>query len=485
MKKKLLVICYFLIQGLSSDVFTQIQFTPFIISSNTQSTEGLYICDIDGDNRNDIIGAAAENDHKVIWWRNEGGDPVQWTKIIIDDNFLGAGYVYAADLNNDLHIDVIACAKLGNQIAWYENSGGSNITWTKHIIQSGYIFPHEVFACDLDKDGYKDVLAVSSTLGEITWWKNSGGNPINWTRFIIATNFSGAKSVHVGDFNGDSLPDVVAAGILNNKISWWENDGHIPISWIEHVVSNNFIGAHRVQAVDLNNDGKLDILGAAYYGNEIAWWKNEGGNPIIWTKQTIASNFTNVCIAIAVNIDNFGNFDVVGTAQNGNEVSWWRNDGGDPIVWTKFVIDGNFYRVWPICAGDLDGDGDTDIVAASGVMGNNEVKWYRSNLVIGIKKISSSEVIIRDMLYNNYPNPFNPSTQITFDIVKSSFVRLKIYDILGKEVATLINKKLQAGKYEVPFSINQNTKEQLPSGVYFYKLITDDYTKTKKMVLMK
>jgi hypothetical protein len=62
---------------------------------------------------------------------------------------------------------------------------------------------------------------------------------------------------------------------------------------------------------------------------------------------------------------------------------------------------------------------------------------------------------------------------------------LKVYDILGIEIATLVNEKLQPGTYEVPFSINQFSDYQLPTGVYFYRLITDGYSETKKMVLLK
>jgi hypothetical protein len=479
MGKKINFIFLIILSCFLGDGFSQIQFEPFEISNNTQSTEGLYICDLDEDDDNDILGAAAENDHDVIWWRNDGGNPVQWTKIIIDGNFPGAGHIFAADINNDSHTDVIACAKIGNEVAWYENSGGNDISWTKHTIQSGYLFPHEVFAIDLDKDGNKDVLAASSTLGEITWFKNNGGNPVTWTRNVIASNYTQSKSVHVGDINGDSLLDVIGAGLGNNKISWWENDGNNPIGWIEHVVTNNFSGAHHIQATDINKDGRLDILGAGYYANEIAWWKNEGGNPVAWTKQTIAANFINVCIAMAIDIDNDSNLDIVGSAQSSNEVAWWRSDGGNPIVWTKYIIDGSFSRVWPLYAGDIDKDGDADVVAASGYNGNNQVKWYRSNLSIGIKNIST-EIPISYSISQNYPNPFNPVTNIRFNLPQTTHAKLTIYDVLGNEVATLSDEVLKAGSYLVSWNASNQ-----PSGVYFYKLIIDNYVDTKKMVLLK
>jgi hypothetical protein len=83
-------------------------------------------------------------------------------------------------------------------------------------------------------------------------------------------------------------------------------------------------------------------------------------------------------------------------------------------------------------------------------------------------------------LSQNYPNPFNPSTIIRFQIKDSRFVRLKVYNIIGKEVATLVNEKLQSGVYEVPFTGNQ-----LPSGLYFYVMNAGNYRETKKMTLIK
>ncbi|MBC8484861.1 MAG: T9SS type A sorting domain-containing protein [Bacteroidetes bacterium] len=83
-------------------------------------------------------------------------------------------------------------------------------------------------------------------------------------------------------------------------------------------------------------------------------------------------------------------------------------------------------------------------------------------------------------LYQNYPNPFNPTTNIRFDIHKTSYTKLIIYDILGKEVATLVNEKLNAGSYEVDWN-----GSGYPSGVYFYKLSTDEFAIVKKMILVK
>ncbi len=83
-------------------------------------------------------------------------------------------------------------------------------------------------------------------------------------------------------------------------------------------------------------------------------------------------------------------------------------------------------------------------------------------------------------LLQNYPNPFNPATKINFSIPKNEFVRIVVYDLSGKEVATLLSEEKNAGKYEIEFNANN-----LSSGIYFYKLTTKEYVETKKMMLIK
>ncbi|MBE0571884.1 MAG: T9SS type A sorting domain-containing protein [Ignavibacteriaceae bacterium] len=89
------------------------------------------------------------------------------------------------------------------------------------------------------------------------------------------------------------------------------------------------------------------------------------------------------------------------------------------------------------------------------------------------------------ILEQNYPNPFNPSTVIRYQLPVSGDVTLKVYDILGNEVATLVNEYKTAGKYEVEFSIYSDKGQNLSSGIYFYKLQTGEYTAVNKMVLLR
>jgi photosystem II stability/assembly factor-like uncharacterized protein len=109
----------------------------------------------------------------------------------------------------------------------------------------------------------------------------------------------------------------------------------------------------------------------------------------------------------------------------------------------------------------------------------DSVNFYLNRVSVGIHQISSN-VPNEFKLFQNYPNPFNPTTNIKYQISNSSFVSLKVYDILGKEIITLVNEKQIPGFYEVSFNANS-----LASGIYFYRLSAGNFVQTKRMILLK
>jgi hypothetical protein len=84
------------------------------------------------------------------------------------------------------------------------------------------------------------------------------------------------------------------------------------------------------------------------------------------------------------------------------------------------------------------------------------------------------------VLRQNYPNPFNPTTTIKWQLPEAGLVTLKIYDVLGREVTTLVNEELNAGKHETVFDASR-----FSSGVYFYRIKVKEFIQTKKMIVMK
>lgn len=118
--------------------------------------------------------------------------------------------------------------------------------------------------------------------------------------------------------------------------------------------------------------------------------------------------------------------------------------------------------------------------AAFAYAGTNSVNAYFNNQDWTVDVNEEEGIPENYSLDQNYPNPFNPSTTIKFRLPVNSFVSLKVYNVLGKEVATLVSEEMFAGTYEVNFNA-----DNLSSGVYFYKLESENFVKTNKMVLVK
>ena len=542
----------------------EINFKEYSVDDNFNGPAGLFVKDINRDGFNDIV-CAGSSENEISLWLNDGQNPVNWSKEQVDNNFLGAIYIYAEDVDGDSLIDLVGAAWYGHQVAWWKNLGGINpITWEKKVIDSTFGNAHEVFVWDLDKDNDMDIIGASAQGHIVAWWRNDGGSPINWTRQNIGTSFLGARSICADDIDGDNDNDVVGAALLSNEIVWWRNDGGNPISWTKFSVANNFNGAHKVWLYDLDNDQDLDILGTAYTANEISWWRNDGGLPITWTKITVTNSFYGAVISYPYDLDEDGNVDVVGSAQGSNQVAWWSNNGGNPLEWDRHQIRTGFSGAWPLHIGDLDGDTDIDVVV--GANNANTIKWWENSLYsadfqanitsgqiplevqftdqsdlsqtiilwewdfdndgsidsyeqnpswtytepgdysvylkvsdgqtedtelkssfINASVVSVEENFIPEQfkLFQNNPNPFNPSTTIKYELPEASIVTLKIYNLLGKEIIKLIDEFQLAGTKTVNWDGKNENGTSANSGVYLYSLTCNNYSHTKKMLLIK
>ncbi|MBK9099654.1 MAG: T9SS type A sorting domain-containing protein [bacterium] len=156
-----------------------------------------------------------------------------------------------------------------------------------------------------------------------------------------------------------------------------------------------------------------------------------------------------------------------------HEANYWVNISG--IVhngWSGTSLDFNYIYYY-------------DEIPGAAILGENSFgtncTWKYNVLTPGIINVDDEDISAVDFnLMQNYPNPFNPSTVISYQLSVSGDVTLKVFDILGNEVATLVNELKPAGNYEVEFDASS-----LTSGVYFYKLQAGTFVDTKKMVLLK
>jgi hypothetical protein len=300
----------------------------------------------------------------------------------------------------------------------------------------------------------------------------SSNNGLNWTQTSLNNQTVWAFSV-----NGNYL----FAGTLNNGVKLSTNNG---LNWTQTTLNNKNVwsmtysggkifagtsdsgvfystnnGTNWTKS-SLNNKGIWALAANGNYifagGTGVNISTNGGLN---WSQSTLSNIFV---MSLAV----YGNNVFAGTFENGvylsrnNGVNWvQKNEGFSSIVPVMSLYIANNYifaGTWGLSA------------------------WRRLlNEIIAVEKISE-QIPAEYELFQNYPNPFNQSTMFNFQCSMEGMVELKVFDLIGREVATLVNEKLQPGTYEVRFdAVN------LPSGIYFYQLKSEKFSETKKLIILK
>jgi predicted GH43/DUF377 family glycosyl hydrolase len=144
------------------------------------------------------------------------------------------------------------------------------------------------------------------------------------------------------------------------------------------------------------------------------------------------------------------------------------DDAGVALPYVIVDEEDSLYKMWY--------GGSDSIIGVTG--------YATSDLLVSVEEILS-EIPERFVLYQNYPNPFNPSTKISFTIPQTGFTSLKVYGVLGNQVATLVDEEKVPGTYEVEYTVAQDSSPEITSGVYFYQLKTESFIQTKKMLLLR
>ena len=338
--------------------------TRVLTSSFGRGTDDVHLSDLDGDGDLDVLAIPF---HRMIaWYENLGGGAFSTERAVTTDG--AADIVRTADLDGDGDPDVLALA-YGGLVAWYENFGGGVFSAERVITTDAYS-ARSVDAADLDGDGDPDVLWGAS--GRLAWHENLGNGFSE--QYVIATELNSLRDVHASDLDGDGDADVLAG--MFGKILWYENQGGG--TFREHAIATELeevLITSAVRAADLDGDGDPDVL--AGLSEKVAWYENLGGG-MFSSQRIIASDVEGARSVEAADLDGDGDLDVLWASYDSDDdpkIAWQENLGGgsfsDPIVvFTKVR--------WPsaVRAGDLDGDGDLDVLVAS--RRETDITWFEN-----------------------------------------------------------------------------------------------------------
>ena len=387
---------------------------------------------------------------------------------------------------------------------------------------------------------FSSVVSYSQLMVETftTSFEASGGISVDKNGVIYVANFgallNNANGTQVWKLFPDGSKSIFATGLFGASGNCFGPDGYL-------YQSN--IAANRISKIDTNGNVvtfatanifnpvgvAIDKMGNVFVANcgsnTIAKITSQGvssvyassnllscpnGLTIDSNRNLYTCNFSNGNV---LKIDTTGTVSILATIPGGTAYPGGNNGHLTFANEVLYVVGRGGNQIWEVTL-----DGDTTLIAGTGIRGqldgpalestwsvpngirasltgdtlyiNDAVPLSGPNLnPIVVRRIFGLTTSVQSLgsetpdnfnLYQNYPNPFNPSTKIKFDIANASNVSLKVYDSLGRLVRVVFDKKLSAGSYESRF-----VADQLPSGVYYYSLITNNDTQTNKMILVR
>lgn len=380
-----------------------LKFTEQRLLANYTYSYACAAADLDGDGDLDLTSSDAEPNSNLYLLLNDGKGSFKHSFIQRyenkEDQPIRLERHAIGDINRDGQPDVVIVDNLKWDIRWFENPGPTKIAqpWKLHRVAQPQEVPgsYDVALSDLDGDGDLDVAASSWRFGNrFDWFENVGqpGDGSKWLRHEVDTMIAETRTIAVADFNQDGKPDLLGTARVGNQVVWYENAGTPKAErWKKHVIDPETVAPAHGHPVDIDADGDLDVVMAfgiaAPVGNDspdshqVAWYENLGtpGAGAKWKKHPIAASFPQGFEAVAGDLDGDGDLDVVASGWSPHgRVAWFENTGDAKGEWKRHMIKERWSNPATVIVVDLDQDGRLDIVACA-ERGANEIRWWRNH----------------------------------------------------------------------------------------------------------
>lgn len=384
----------------------------------------------------------------------------------------------------------IAVEGLYVHVAWCDWRDGNPEIYYKRSTDAGNTWESDVRLTVNSAESYSPCIAVYNSIIHVMWddkrdgntqiyYKRSSNNGVTWESDVRITNVTfdsfSASVFAIGQF-------VHVAWVDNrdgNAEIYYKRSSNTGIIWDTDKRLTNFSAISYNPSISVSNE----LVGIVWYDSrnttEEIYYKASTNTGITWSSDIRLTNNNwqslNPCIRISGN-----NIHVFWTEEINHGEVFYKRSTNQGLSWDEdtrltYISSNKFCPSATVSGTNL------HVIWVDKRDGNYEI-YYKRNPTgnpIGIKPISE-KIPETYSLSQNYPNPFNPSTTIEFDIPATTYTKLTVYGISGKELKVLVNEELKAGRYRINFD-----GSNLSSGVYFYKLETIELSLSRKMIFIK
>jgi len=486
---------------------TGTSWTEHTIDGDFYGAEPVYAVDVDDDGDMDVLGASGATDG-IAWWENTNGTGTTWTEHTIDGSLNQIFAVYSADIDGDGDMDVLGGAM--GSVTWWENTNGTGTSWTEHLIDGSLLLPLGVNAADVDDDGDMDVLIADTN--NTMWWENTDGTGTAWTKHDLG---SGDCAVCPADIDGNGVLDIVGDGVSWWKVQEYSSDGTLESSildtdrlpeWDEITYTSTIPAGTSVgfQVRSSDNSADMGIWSDPIYtsGTSLNGILDDSTR---YVQYRVTLETTDPSYSASLEDVSLSFIELI-TVLTPNEYTVWTQEQEDVVISWDYEADKSLLRGESVSIdlykggsliANLSG-GDVPDTGAFTYPGPIPTGWvpgldyyvvitdnldnYGSGDLFEIRAFTATEDMSATAIFSAELLPFSPNpvrglVSASIAVPESDIVNLSVYDITGRMIRSS-SGAIDAGYHSIELG-------ELNQGIYFCRMVTEDYTNIQKFVVIE